>query len=115
MIFAALILLACYFLLIVVVIRCADGRIGINGIAGLRTSSIMANKETWIAGHKAAKRPTLIGIYAAIVCMMPALFVQGEDSQGLVLVASCMIMFIGVMIGTFKGTKAAKRILATQH
>lgn len=115
MIFGVLTLLACYFLLIFVAVRCADGRIGINGIAGIRTPSIMTNTETWIAGHKAAKIPTLVGIYVAIICMIPALFVQGEDAQGLVLLASCLIMFTGVMVGTFKGTKAAKLVLATQQ
>lgn len=115
MIFAALILLACYFLLIFVAVRCADGRIGINGIAGIRTSSIMTNEETWLARHKAAKKPILVGIYAAMICMIPALFEQGEESQELVLLASCMIMFAGVMVGTFKGTKVAKLVLATQH
>ncbi|WP_154606159.1 SdpI family protein [Arthrobacter sp. AQ5-05] len=115
MIFAVLILLACYLLLIFVIVRCADGRIGINGIAGIRTPSMMTNEETWRAGHKAAKRPSLVGIYAAMICMIPALFVQGEEAQGLVLLASCMIMFTGVMVGTVKGTKVAKLVLATQH
>lgn len=75
----------------------------------------MTNEETWIAGHKAAKMPTLVGIYAAMVSMVPAIFVRSEDFQGLVLLASCMIMFIGVVIGTIKGTKAAKLVSATQH
>jgi hypothetical protein len=50
MIFAVLLLVASYVLLIVVVVRCADGRIGINGVAGIRTATIMANEETWLAG-----------------------------------------------------------------
>lgn len=114
MLFSVILLLACYVLLINVILRCADGRIGINGTMGLRTATIMTSEETWLAAHKAAKKPTLTGIYAAMVSTIPALFVSEEAWQAVFLLGSCVIVFIAVMVGTSKGKKAARLVLVTQ-
>lgn len=115
MIFSVVILLACYVLLINVIIRCADGRIGINGVAGIRTFTIMTNEHTWLAGHQAAKKPTLAGTYAAMVWLVPALFVSGEAWQAMFILGSCLILVIGVMVGVSKGSAAARLVLAGQR
>ena len=114
MIFAVLLLLACYFSLIVVAVRCADGRIGINRIAGIRTQSLIVNEQTWSAGHRAAKGPTLIGSYAAVVLTISVLFISSESLQATFILLAGFLMLGGVLWGTFKGTKAAKAALAEQ-
>ena len=115
MLFSVILLLACYVLLLNFILRCSDGRIGINGTVGLRTATIMTNEQTWLAGHKAAKKPTLTGIYAAMVFTIQALFVSGEAWQAVFLLGSCLIVFIGVMVGASKGKNAARLVLATRH
>ncbi|WP_411803474.1 SdpI family protein [Arthrobacter sp. LAPM80] len=115
MIFSVVFLLACYVLLIIVIVRCADGRIGVNGLAGIRIPSIMATEQTWIVGHQAAKRPSLTGIYCAIICLLPTPFVPGEALQVVFLLGSCLIMLIGVIVGASAGSKAAKLVLATPY
>lgn len=111
MIFAVLMLIACYLLLILVVVRCADGRIGINAIAGIRTPAIMTNEQTWLAGHRAAKKPTLMGAYAGMAITVLAPFLPSEPLQATAILAGCGLLLAGVFYGTAKGTKAAQHIL----
>lgn len=114
MIFAVLLLLACYLLLILVVVRCADGRIGINGIAGIRTSTIMTNEQTWLAGHRAARKPTLTGAYAGMAVTVLAPVLPSEPLQATAILIGCGLLLAGVLYGAAKGTRAAQQILATR-
>ncbi|MDD0858951.1 SdpI family protein [Arthrobacter alpinus] len=115
MIFSALLLVACYALLIFVVVRCADGRIGINGMAGIRTRLIMTNQQTWLAGHKAAKNASLAGTYGAVALTVIALFLPGEPLQATTLLLGCGALLGGVLYGANQGNKAAQQVLAVQH
>lgn len=108
-------ILACYLLLIMVVVRCADGRMGVNGWAGIRTPTILTNEQTWLAGHKAAKKASLVGIFGAIASVLAAIFVPNGELQSMMLIASCIILLAGLIVGTYKGTKAAKLVLLTHN
>lgn len=115
MVVSSMVLLACYVLLVFVIVGCADGRIGINAVAGIRTPTIMANQQTWLAGHKAAKRPTIAGASAAIVAVVPVFFLRTEPSQSALVGLSVALMLIGVIVGAVTGTKAARSVLAEQE
>lgn len=115
MIFAVVLLLACYVVLINVILRCADGRIGINGTFGIRTATTMTNEQTWRAGHQAAKKPTVTGICLAIAVMIPALSVSEEAWQAVFLLGSCFIVFIAIMVGTTQAKKSANLALAARQ
>lgn len=112
MIFAVIVLLACYVVLIVAARRCADGRIGVNSMVGIRTATTMTNERTWKAAHQAAERPTVLGSYVAIACALPALVLPGEVLQVTALGLSTAAMLAGVIFGTVSGTKAARAVLA---
>ncbi|AIY02494.1 hypothetical protein ART_2895 [Arthrobacter sp. PAMC 25486] len=112
MIFAVLLLVVSYALLIIVVVRCADGRIGINGLAGIRTPTIMTSEETWLAGHQAAKKPSLLGAYAAVALTAVALFLPSEPLQAAAILIGCGVLMAGVLYGTSLGTNAARQVLA---
>ncbi|WP_425861464.1 hypothetical protein [Arthrobacter sp. TWP1-1] len=114
MLFSVIALLTCYVQLINVILRCTDGHISTNGTIGLRTA-MMTNEQTWLVGHKAAKKPTFTGIYAAMVFTIPELFFSGETWQLKFLLGLCLIVFIAVMVGNSKGKKAARLVLATRH
>ncbi|CBT75103.1 MULTISPECIES: SdpI family protein [Glutamicibacter] len=114
MIFAVLLLVASYVFLVFVIVRCADGRIGINSIAGIRTPTIMTDEQTWLAGHKAARNPSLAGTIGAIVLTIVAVFLPNLESQSLAIILGCLLLLAGILYGTVKGTKAARKILANQ-
>lgn len=115
MIFAVLLLVASYVLLVFVVVRCTDGRIGINAMAGIRTPTIKTNEQPWVAGHRAAKKPTLIGAYGAIAMTVVAFFLPSQPLQAMAFVLGCLLLLAGVLYGSARGTKAAQKILAIQQ
>lgn len=114
MFFAILLLVVSYLLLILVVVRCADGRIGINGTTGIRMPAIMTNEQTWLAGHRAAKKPTLMGAYAGIAVTVLAPVLPSEPLQATAILIGCGLLLAGVLYGAVKGTQAAQQILATR-
>ncbi len=87
---------------------------GINGIAGIRTPTIMTNEQTWLAGHRAAKNPTLVGAFAGMAITVPAPFLPSEPLQATAILVGCGLLLSGVLYGAAKGTKAAHHILAMQ-
>lgn len=112
---SSVILLVVYVGLAVVVVGCANGRIGINAVAGIRTANTMANEQTWLAAHRAARTPTIIGIVAAVISLAPAFFGGSEPEQTLLVVLSVALLMVGVIVGTIVGTRAARAVLASQE
>jgi len=112
MLISAIVLLVAYGVIAVVVEGCANGRIGPNAVAGLRTPTIMANETTWRVGHRAARLPMLIGTAAAAVCAVAMFFVDGESTQSLLAGVSVALMLVGVIVGARAGTRAAGTVLA---
>lgn len=74
----------------------------------------MVNDQTWIAGHRAAKGPTHIGSYAAVVPTISVLVISSESLQATSILLAGFLMLAGVLWGTVKGTQAAKTALAEQ-
>ncbi|GAA4381360.1 SdpI family protein [Paeniglutamicibacter cryotolerans] len=112
MIFAVILMLACYLVLMVVARRCADGRIGVNSLVGIRTTTTMSSPATWTAAHRAAERPTVIGAYIAIACALPAFLLPAEVPQAVALGLSTASMLAGVIYGAIAGDKAARAVLS---
>ncbi|MFC8680179.1 SdpI family protein [Microbacterium ureisolvens] len=51
----------------------ASGRLGRNQLAGVRLPSTLASDKAWLAGHRAARRPTEIAGWCALASAAPAL------------------------------------------
>lgn len=83
--------------------RAADGDLGRNGYAGIRTKSTLASDEAWLAGHKAALawslRSGLMFSISGAVCMVLA-------------VASALASMAVILVGAGLGLLAL--ILATR-
>ncbi|MEM7322866.1 MAG: SdpI family protein [Actinomycetota bacterium] len=54
-------------LIIVVARRAADGRTGVNKVAGIRTAATMSSDEAWLAAHVAGRRLTELGGRIAVI------------------------------------------------
>lgn len=57
---AALVLFAAGVLIVWVAKRAANGRLGRNQIAGIRTSVTLSSDAAWLAAHRAAESPTIV-------------------------------------------------------
>lgn len=115
MIVSSVVLLVVYVGLAVVVVGCANGRIGVNPVAGIRTSTMMANEQTWLAGHRAARTPTIIGCVAAVICLAPVFFGGSESEHTVLVVLSVALLMVGVIVGSVVGSRAAREVLAGQE
>lgn len=74
----------------------------------------MVNEQTWVAGHQAAKGPTLTGAYAAAALTTSTLVMPSEALQATSILVAGFLMLAGVLWGTAKGTKTAKLALVQQ-
>ena len=73
-------------LVITIAERAADGRLGANGWAGIRTRATRSSDEAWRLAHQAARKPTALGgwlMAAAGVLSVPvaALFADGDQER----------------------------------
>ncbi|THJ67454.1 SdpI family protein [Arthrobacter echini] len=86
----------------------ASGRLGRNPVAGIRLASTMASDEAWLVAHRAAKRPTVIAGWCAIVSAIPALLpVPLSVAVTSVLVGTAALLGF-VLYGAKVGSRAAQ-------
>lgn len=111
MLVSVIVLLVAYVVIAFVVLGCASGRIAPNPIAGIRTPTIMANEQTWLIGHQAAKVPTLVGVAAGAACAIAVFFVEAEQTRSLLTAVSVALMLVGLVVGALAGTRAARSVL----
>lgn len=90
MVTVTLVMVAVGWLVIVIAERAADGRLGSNGLAGIRTRATRSSDEAWRAAHQVAERPTAIWSVAITVGGTLLLILSG--------------------FGAWKGHAAAKRV-----
>lgn len=112
MLISGVVLLAAYVVIAVVVLGCANGRIGPNPVAGIRIPTIMANEQTWRVGHRAARVPTLLGIVAGSACVALSFFADSEAERSLLTGLSVLLMLVGLIVGAAAGMKAARSVLS---
>ncbi|WP_053202750.1 SdpI family protein [Jiangella muralis] len=90
----------------------ASGRLRRNYWAGIRTSATLASDDAWLAAHRAARRATETGGWAAIVAAL-VVFVVPSDPEGLLAVpvlAGAGVLLVFVLIGARRGVLAARAV-----
>lgn len=89
--------------------RTADGRIGPNRSAGIRTRTTRASEQAWTAAHQAAQRPLVIGGWLLAVTGGVALVVgglawllaaDGADEAGSYMSGWTAVLLVGVAAAT---------------
>lgn len=107
----AVVMLAAAIVVAVVTVRTADGRIGRNQIAGVRTTATLASDEAWHAAHRAARRPTLLGCAFSGVFALALVGCGDHAAAFLVLLAASVItLTAGVGYGAWVGHRAAQDV-----
>lgn len=98
----------------IVTVRAADGRLGRNELAGIRTTSTRASDDAWLAAHRAARVPTLWGCAASSLFALAGVPFGGHAVIFVVLLAASVIALTGgVIYGAWVGIRAAKATIAT--
>lgn len=103
--------------------RAADGQLGPNALAGVRTRATTASPEAWLVAHRAARSPTKVGglaiILAGPVSALFAVLLASDDPDralaiwGSVLTALAIVAVIPIVLGAVRGHRAAKEHTAT--
>ena len=90
--------------------RGADGRIGPNRIAGVRTAATLKSPEAWMAAHEAALGSTKAAGWCSAIGGL-TLIAWRPDSIGFIVVTMSAIgaLLILCLHGAYRGHQAAKR------
>lgn len=115
-----LLLLASGWLVVEIANRTADGRIGPNGFAGIRTKATCSSPEAWMAAHQAGHRLTRLSGFAfgalGVLSPVVAWAFSSDDPDGAVAVWGVLVLAGSVLItglvafGGWQGHTAAKNL-----
>lgn len=86
----------------------ASGRLKRNQFAGIRLAVTMSSDEAWLAAHRAAKRPTRIGGWCAIVSVVPAFLPVPLPAVVVAVLAGAIAMLGFALWGASVGSRAAR-------
>lgn len=121
MVTVSLVMMASGWLVIWVARKTADGTLGSNGWAGIRTKTTRSSDAAWAAAHQVAERPTIMAgwasIFSGVVAFLLAVVFGDGDAELATLIWSVAIMVGGtlllifVVVGAWRGQKAAKAVL----
>lgn len=110
------------WLIIWIATRTADGRLGSNAWAGIRTRTTRSSDEAWREAHMAAEGPTKLAGWASIVSGLAAVvfgvaFSDGDAERATliwtaIILAGGTLLTVLVLYGAWKGQSAAKVITA---
>lgn len=123
MVLVGLVLVASGLLVIGVADRTADGRIGRNGYAGIRTQATQSSDEAWLAAHQAGHARTKLGgqmlLALGPVAAIVGLLAGGGDPDstliwwsvvcGILTVALTVLIIVGAIHGQRAATEVQQR------
>lgn len=97
--------------------RAADGRLGMNSWAGVRTKATQSSPEAWSIGNRVARPSTVNGGWLLVMgglvsAVFPTVFVGGDSDQFAAVWAGTVLLFSGpavgmILYGTWLGNRAA--------
>ncbi|ANP74670.1 SdpI family protein [Cryobacterium arcticum] len=112
MLISAIVLMFSGILVVVISERAASGRLGINSLAGIRTSALMASEAAWTAGHRAARIPLgLAGVVLFLAGGVALAFRLGEPATGAIVLSAAVASVVLIVIAAVVATPAANRAL----
>ena len=97
--------------------KAADGRLGRNGIAGIRTKATRASDEAWLAAHKAGlKRSVLAGrilMGSGIAAALGLLIGYGNPTRTILVWGIRTILVWGIVVSVLPLVALAPAVMAT--
>ena len=106
-----LVLIAGTILVLVLIRRCADGRIGVNPLVGIRTPLVMSGEETWLAAHRAALPIMQRWCIPSLVLAVLAVILPWDFATAACMVIAVVLLLIGVARGSLRGIRAARSLV----
>lgn len=88
----------------------ASGRLRRNSFAGIRLPLTMASDDAWLVAHRAAKRPTVVAGWCAIVSAIPAVLPVPLAVVTTSVLAGAAALLGFVLYGAKVGSRAAKDV-----
>jgi len=112
MLISAVVLMLAAILIVAVNEAAARGRLGINGIAGIRLGSLMVSERAWQEGHRAARVPM---IAAGAVLFFSGLALLAlplpESTLSTTTIVGTVVAVALVLVAAFVAKRAADRVL----
>ena|GEM_PF-544322 len=106
--------------IILIAERAAEGRLGPNRVAGIRTRATRSSDEAWVAAHRAGHKHTTWGgsaltLTAPVAGLVAFLFGGRDPGQtvaiwGVAILVGSMVSVALIVYGAWQGQQAAKAI-----
>lgn len=91
----------------------ARGKVGVNGLIGIRTGYVTDSPEAWLAGHQAARG--LMHAAAAVFAVMGILALVFDGTEGVlavVAIAGSLGVLALILAAASRANRAAGRVVA---
>lgn len=88
----------------------ASGRLGRNQLAGVRTAATLRSDEAWLAGHRAAERPTKIGGWCAIASSLSVFLPVPTPAVSVIVLIGAVVMLGFLVYGSLLAGRAARAV-----
>lgn len=111
----AVAMLAAAVLMVVVTGRAADGRLGPNQWAGMRTKETLAGPRQWRAAHEAARGATWVAAIGMGAAGLVAALVHDPGLLAGVTLAGAIWALVWLLVGLMRGEQAARQVRGHPH
>jgi len=88
----------------------ATGRLKRNMYAGIRTSSLLASDEAWLAGHRRAEPSVRVAGGISIAVALSTLLPLSENAQFAVVMVGAVLVLGAVLYGAAVAGRAAREL-----
>jgi hypothetical protein len=90
----------------------ASGRLGINGMIGIRFGALMMSDRAWHLGHRAGRIPLdLAGVILVLTGVLVWMLPVPDDALGIVVVFGAIASLGMLTLGAVLASREANRVL----
>jgi len=94
----------------------ASGRLGINGLIGLRFGALLMSDRAWHLGHRAARVPIdLAGAFLILTGILVLTLDLPEDAVGILVIFGAIAALAMIILGSVLGSREANRVLGEDN
>lgn len=94
----------------------ARGRLGINGMIGIRFGALLMSDRAWHLGHRAARLPLdLAGAVLAVAGVLVLILPISDGAIGALVLASAVVTLALLIVGAVIANREANRVLVEEN